>query len=117
MGTDGKPLQMARRVHASVQDADHRDAIVFDAEIDEMPPDGAAPVAGTNMAAIGRLNRRLGERCASILHCLRVTHGLFQALLLHGVVEDSVHVILRGRAEAKFGHAPFSCRAARACGA
>src|SRR6204780_3707753 len=53
-------LQMMRRVHPLVKDANNRDAVVGDSEINHMPLDIAAAIARSNMITRRRGLRRFG---------------------------------------------------------
>ena len=87
---------MPWRIHSLMQNADHRDAVILDTEVDEMPPYGTAPIARPDMAAILRSGGRFGQCGAGVLQRQGVTHGLLQAPLLHGIVENSVQIAMRG---------------------
>ena len=98
------PLQVPRRVHACVKNADDGDAVVFSPEIGDMSLDGCATVTSPDVIAVWCLFWSIGEHRAGVLDHLRVTHGLFQPLLPHGVVEQLTQIALRGWAESVFGH-------------
>jgi hypothetical protein len=52
---------MMRRVHPLMKDANNRDAVVDDAEINHMPLDIAAAIARSNMIASRIGLRRFGQ--------------------------------------------------------
>lgn len=98
-----------------VQNANDGNAVVLDAKVEHMAASGRAPVARADVCTILRLQRCLRQLVARVGNNLRVTHGLLNAPLPHGVVKDVFQVGLRSRTESVFGHDRITPCAACAC--
>lgn len=75
-----------------MQDADGCDALVFDAEMDDVSLHDSASVTSPDETAVLCLIWSIGEHRAGALDHLQITLGLFQPPLPHGVVEYPVQI-------------------------
>lgn len=96
---------MACRIHAVMQNADDGNAIVSDAEINHVPSDFAAAVAGPNLLACRCC---LGRACQVIegrRHVVKIKTGLLHVLPLRRISPDRLKIMLGGGRQPVFSHA------------
>ena len=91
-------------VHALMQNADDRDAIVRLSEIDDVLLDAASPIAGPYSRTAWRTLWSLSQLGAHGFDAIRVTQSLFQTPFQGCVIKDCVKVDLRPGTELVLSH-------------
>ncbi len=85
---------MTDRIHTLVQDADDGDAVIGRQEVDDMLPDAAPSIAGTDAGAALRLLQRFGQIDAGRFNMVDIAYRLGHIPPCHGIVEYRVEIAL-----------------------
>ena len=110
-GCFGTRLQAPGRVHALMQDTDDGDAVTGRPERDDVLLDVTPPIAWSNIGTALRLLRRFGQIGAGSFDKVDLAPCLGHAPMRHNIVEHSVEIALRPRAETLFSHPARLCAA------
>jgi hypothetical protein len=102
---------MTGRIHALMQYAYNGDAVYRRAKVDDVLFNAQSAIPSADVATVLPFMRRLGQGGARGLQQVRVTQGLGQIPLRHGVVENFVQVALRSPAEPEFSPVVRICAA------
>lgn len=99
-------LQMACRIHALMQNADDGNAIAGYADINRVPSDFAAPVAGPNLLACRCCLGRACQVIKGCCHAVKIMIGLLYAPALYGISPERLKIMLGGGRQPEFSLAP-----------
>ncbi len=105
MGTEFRPLQVPRRVHAIMKHANDRDPVVRDTEVNHMPLDIAAAIPLTNILTSLSGLRRIGRHLKCSREQVGVPLGLLKSPLYARVFPNTFKVALSGGRESVLSHA------------